>query len=1364
MRLQKVLAFLLFFHVCDQVNSDPDYDDLLEEIRSQSLPDHVLNDDKVDINKKLALAVLTGRNCESNIWKCNSACKLEFPSNGTDFPRMCNAPNPGLKCFGIPINYSYVHEPFEVRFPSEYAILQSFPKCWKTLAPLICVRMFRPCAYHKFYHKTTEGKLETGTIEIWARVRRQNCLLAKKECYEIERAGFFPELLDCNDDTYGLLAKSSKNKTLSKKFFSDSCSVGKLPINSEFPGKCISPLVEKPYDLNQAVRPVIDSCFLPCRSKQIPDFYRDHQIFAQFFLSVFFFVLFSIIWAYLFFFSRIYIKSVVAYCFTQSLFSASIYFLIWSSTGISYFADAAECTGGVRRSNDLRAFDWCVWQSVFLHYSYLSSLLWLLAHYAFNIWSPCFQDQKKVKGVRIRGGLMLSINVPSILLPIVLAFVNVQAFDGITGVCHTGLLSTGKLSSFFLVPIFALYVVIGSLCFAFASVRDDNILEDIIKETRERYAKIEDYYRLRAYRYLWWVDDAKAYGIDDLKNVNFKDVAVAEKDETLGPTDYPEDLNLNLKEIDDRDRKPGSIYARKLKEFEMKSYVDLKSTIAPEGEAQDILAEQFAFLYTRNMTSYRERHRNGIYPRWSFAILISVILTIGLSWLTHASFIAVDPDQEVDRVKQHIKCKVTAIMQNGTSDWFQVEDSDYVSSHCVLENVYMPYRADAVVAVFLIFPAIPFFILSIAFIAGWFSTGGVPRARVLRENGSACWATSRGNDIELELLNKNDGDNQSFPAGDCQRFSSLEKIPADAHSPDLSVAISEPMDHKELESRGFSGRTLESIGKGRRKNSVCSDVQPLKLDSKTEADITNLIRLIRSSAARDGVWSERQRSLLDMMNNISLHLSYTKRMVNNDSVAWNMALDILKRIERLLQVAVRPDASPEVLLDFQGLLSELLIMIPSLNDHTSHLNSWCSAVQEAIATLRCATTGLSGNLPTSSSITGEGPSKVDNDNARSANMAQNALALIAENAIRMELNPSYRGRDGENNMQVVNAPTGLFNANGPAVSAQPAQSGSRVVDGGEMRRQVTDQIARGGQASLNNGNQNRNSNPNQAQPRNMPQNAPVAVAIAPAVPVSAANRNAASTSRNAAPRQNAPNQAVDTMPARVGPTNVISAYTESYSAVPRGFLTTLTDDELRLRVSRLREICHERLYHQEIIYMLILSGDIRPAVPNTKTGERVVKVAAYRGLFGDSPCINVSISPQTFLRYMRRRAITVVGAIGFHYSRSDRPFREYHPPVLPPIGLAELENELTLGRILGVESLLPIREFLRMFNNGEAMVIHNPELAILRSFTNYLDAFAEARGFPAQREEYVPDPQPNVHLEVPMADESAERAVNGGKN
>uniref|UniRef100_A0A1I7X5T5 Uncharacterized protein n=1 Tax=Heterorhabditis bacteriophora TaxID=37862 RepID=A0A1I7X5T5_HETBA len=231
-------------------------------------------------------------------------------------------------------------------------------------------------------------------------------------------------------------------------------------------------------------------------------------------------------------------------------------------------------------------------------------------------------------------------------------------------------------------------------------------------------------------------------------------------------------------------------------------------------------------------------------------------------------------------------------------------------------------------------------------------------------------------------------------------------------------------------------------------------------------------------------------------------------------------------------------------------------------------------------------------------------------------------------------------------------------------------------------------------------------------------------------------------------------------------------------AAPRGFTSKLSVPAIRLRIQQLRNICaDDRLYPQELTYMLLLTGDLgyganRPL----DDGETFYTPDRMPDLFGDDvPDIDARIEPRQFFIMMRRRAIIVAGAIGYHFRHFAGGDINYNPPILPRLSMDRPRNELILRRVLGDSAMPCLYALLRAYNNGEWVFLetnyivinfklsymfkqklfvsgpisHRPQLDLILAFTTYLDNVALREGFQNDHKvEFIPDPLPSGRGQV----------------
>ncbi|KAJ1356401.1 hypothetical protein KIN20_014108 [Parelaphostrongylus tenuis] len=209
----------------------------------------------------------------------------------------------------------------------------------------------------------------------------------------------------------------------------------------------------------------------------------------------------------------------------------------------------------------------------------------------------------------------------------------------------------------------------------------------------------------------------------------------------------------------------------------------------------------------------------------------------------------------------------------------------------------------------------------------------------------------------------------------------------------------------------------------------------------------------------------------------------------------------------------------------------------------------------------------------------------------------------------------------------------------------------------------------------------------------------------------------------------------------------ISAYTSSYSATPRGFLTRLSLAEIHLRIQQIKRICaDDQLYPQELTYMLLLSGDITYGGSRPQEGQFLYTMEELPTVFGTSvPTIDARVRAKDFLTQMRRRALTVVAVVGYHFSLHNTEGTSYSPPVLPPLGFYRTENVNELRRVLGDKDdiLLIFPYFLEQFQYGRGPIVARRDIGLVSSFRDYLSMKATRERFSnVHYEEHNTDPVP----------------------
>uniref|UniRef100_A0A915EEE5 Uncharacterized protein n=1 Tax=Ditylenchus dipsaci TaxID=166011 RepID=A0A915EEE5_9BILA len=211
----------------------------------------------------------------SDKWEYNVNCRLRFPSQ----PKVDSHLQKGrclvdgvrkpATCFQEPIHYNYTWNPELASFPSELAILQRFPKCWSKLGSLLCGTIYRPCNLKKVF-KHAVGKMQLTDIttdELWQVFYPDFCQNAAKDCSFLEV--LWPSFLRCSDQVPAQIIPTvpKGTDTADLKLFNPSCKVAYVQSPSQ-PKKyqCLWPLIHEKSEEAMSARPLIDECFMPCRS------------------------------------------------------------------------------------------------------------------------------------------------------------------------------------------------------------------------------------------------------------------------------------------------------------------------------------------------------------------------------------------------------------------------------------------------------------------------------------------------------------------------------------------------------------------------------------------------------------------------------------------------------------------------------------------------------------------------------------------------------------------------------------------------------------------------------------------------------------------------------------------------------------------------------------------------------------------------------------------------------------------------------------------------------------------------------------------------------------------------------------------
>ncbi|KAL3990729.1 putative integral membrane protein [Acanthocheilonema viteae] len=375
----------------------------------------------------------THANCVHADWACNQECRLEYVNRSTG---LCVPPSPTETCFGIPIRYNYTFETADVlAVLSKYEVLSKFPRCWSALGPLLCAVAYRPCSNRAYFEVSMD---KPGKMELWQVFRKDMCQQAVEKCNFLLENGFWPSFVNCSD--------TIKSKDGRRIFSDGSCAMAynKEPSKME-PKQCLWPLTAGISHTKPMAQPLIDDCYLPCRSPLI----SSQWIYDGFRTLIFSFSLLTFIGGlvctlYLFIFSLLFTSDLCVYSLTHALLSATIHWFIWLLSYADRVAERAMCFDMLRRdAKILRSLlDWCSIQFWLLHTTILSGFFWLLIALAIQIGRPKINREQTIKWnkhnhLELRCFFLVCYLVAGSLATIAL-WADVIETDGITGVCYFG--------------------------------------------------------------------------------------------------------------------------------------------------------------------------------------------------------------------------------------------------------------------------------------------------------------------------------------------------------------------------------------------------------------------------------------------------------------------------------------------------------------------------------------------------------------------------------------------------------------------------------------------------------------------------------------------------------------------------------------------------------------------------------------------------------------------------------------------------------------------------------------------------------------------------------------------------------------
>ncbi|KAK6062271.1 hypothetical protein COOONC_00059 [Cooperia oncophora] len=608
-------------------------------------------------------------------------------------------------------------------------------------------------------------------------------------------------------------------------------------------------------------------------------------------------------------------------------------------------------------------------------------------------------------------------------------------------------------------------------------------------------------------------------------------------------------------------------------------------------------------------------------------------------------------------------------------------------------------RLEGILVVFVLLPAIPFLVLFVAFMVELNENGGV----ALPHNSHNCGKDlsnirSGAENLQLLTVEKSQFSEKPFShSGSCGGFQLREVYTSEAHASSLAT----------IADRSSSNVLDETV----------ADDKDLAKPSPTDDE--NSCTVEAETAEYQGPW--------EIINQLRAELVFQQSMLVNDEAAWNICLHYMRKVEQnLSQLNTQMTSTMGVAQGFRSLIEEVSHILPTISDHAIQLSRWMHSVQNACAKLEHILHSSSRNNVFYSCF-----------KSQDICLQQNLFALNTYLRDRQAVDsfPQDTSPDTPEVMSRKVISTSGYTTAGQALSshAQGEQQSSLTEQAASFSvptRQCSDQP--GSSQQLRHIVQNR---PATANADNHSSNSACTECVQPSGSVKQLSR--------AHPAQRIPR---------------VSAYTVSYAATPRGFFSRLTLPELLIRIEQIRNICAgDILYPQELIYMLLASGDIIYGSNQQQNGFHHYTLEQMPELFGTSvPAIDARMGVQTFLSHMRRRALTVVGAVGYHFSLTPHRGTDYTPPVLPPLGLYRSENELVLRRVLGDrEDILPfLRDFLREYNFGRGPINPRPDLKFASAFRKYLCMVAVREGFIHEDlEDYVPDPLPPPEL---PNDESAE--------
>ncbi|KAI6244215.1 putative NADH dehydrogenase [ubiquinone] flavoprotein 2, mitochondrial [Aphelenchoides fujianensis] len=432
--------------------------------------------------------------CEKTDWACNRACRLQFP-NGT---QRCKRPSEEDLCFGQPILYNFTTDQEDV-FPDFLGILQNFPRCWERLNPLICAVYFRPCSTRKY---TEAGLQGVRKIELWQVFQYGLCANAREECKFLVEAGIWPSELQCEDtvqlrrgETFGSVFKERR------LLFNDNGQCKFRYANNMLvqPTACLPPFVSIKTDGPlAAVSPLIDECYVPCRSSFVRSDARLRS-FRLWLLGICGLLggCFLLSFVYIQYRPHLYCRGFICFLLSNIFLSMAAFFGVWFFSLLNSTAsdDSAACVGEisgvfVRRELRFGNFNWCTMQSLALSTLLVAAYEWLAAFFLFVCLRPKLRADHHLE-CDVKSNF---VNIRPLITCFVYAFALICSLgglstqpkyaDGLTGVC-SNLLGPLQSALFVHVPVLIVCLLSAVVCLWKANIGDE-VREQPVFYTRSK--------------------------------------------------------------------------------------------------------------------------------------------------------------------------------------------------------------------------------------------------------------------------------------------------------------------------------------------------------------------------------------------------------------------------------------------------------------------------------------------------------------------------------------------------------------------------------------------------------------------------------------------------------------------------------------------------------------------------------------------------------------------------------------------------------------------------------------------------------------------------------------------------------------